>query len=534
MLITRHCQQSSDDLFTCERVMLRFLSGKCEPRGLDFNVWDYSMPEIYGIILGMFTKLGLVECLGISESDLLDFIIDVDKGYHATYYHSFYHAADVTAVLYRILFDMNASQYLTKPDMATLLLAGLCHDIGHPGLNNLFQVNAKTELYERYGEASVLEKYSCSLAMELVAKHKLFRNIASSPDAILPEGNHPTEDGMKDAMIKAIMATDMSFHYDMLNNLNTLIEVISTPLSSPSISDNEPTEAESGPDTSLQSSPTQSSFSCNCTALSSPTVYKIPSLCSRFSSCPVAQQPSHIHHHDHHRRQSSISSTSSISSSDSGCSEESTQTTHSLDMGRPSFNLTPELRQSLCNCLLHAADISNAVKPWGLCKRWSDMIVQEFFRQGDIEKARNLPISPNMDRNQHNQAQISLGFADFVVRPYFESLAAFLPDAAPFLTTLASNRAQWLLQKEALEAAKDMSMNTCVATVAETHETNGISSPIQPHLTTGRRVSGIFFFFLEGGKSFFGMIANRSILVLNMSKLIVFFFFFFFFFFSFW
>jgi len=111
--------------------MLRFLSGKVKPVGLDFDVWDHTLPEIYGIILAMFCKLGLVECLNITEGELLDFIIDVDRGYLATFYHSFYHAADVTAVLYNILANMNASQYLSKPDMAALLLAGLCHDIGH-------------------------------------------------------------------------------------------------------------------------------------------------------------------------------------------------------------------------------------------------------------------------------------------------------------------------------------------------------------------------------------------------------------------
>ena len=111
--------------------MLRFLSGKFKPVNQDFNVWDHTLPEIYGVILSMFVKLDLVKCLNISEGELLDFIIDVDRGYLATYYHSFFHAADVTAVLYRILLDMNASQYLSKPDMAALLLAGLCHDIGH-------------------------------------------------------------------------------------------------------------------------------------------------------------------------------------------------------------------------------------------------------------------------------------------------------------------------------------------------------------------------------------------------------------------
>lgn len=113
------------------QIMLRFLSGKLKPVNDYFNVWDHTLPEIYGIILAMFVKLDLVKCLNITEGELLDFIIDVDRGYLATYYHSFFHAADVTAVLYHILLDMNASQYLSKPDMAALLLAGLCHDIGH-------------------------------------------------------------------------------------------------------------------------------------------------------------------------------------------------------------------------------------------------------------------------------------------------------------------------------------------------------------------------------------------------------------------
>lgn len=97
----------------------------------NFNVWDYTVPEIYGYILGMFVHLDLVSTLGISPDELLDFIVDVDRGYQATFYHSFYHAADVTAVLFHMLQGMQASRYLPKPDMTALLLAGLCHDIGH-------------------------------------------------------------------------------------------------------------------------------------------------------------------------------------------------------------------------------------------------------------------------------------------------------------------------------------------------------------------------------------------------------------------
>ncbi|KAF9538977.1 High affinity cAMP-specific and IBMX-insensitive 3',5'-cyclic phosphodiesterase 9A [Mortierella hygrophila] len=490
--------------------MLRFISGKSKPMNQDFNVWDHTLPEIYGIILAMFVKLDLVKCLNITEGELLDFIIDVDRGYLATYYHSFFHAADVTAVLYRILLDMNASQYLSKPDMAALLLAGLCHDIGHPGLNNLFQVNAKTDLVKQHGETSVLEKYSCSLAMDLIDKHKLFRNIASSPAGILPEGNHATEQSMKESMVKAIMATDMSFHYDMLNNLNSLIEFTSTPSSSPSSSDAE-NESDLDHD-SAPSSPTDMTIPSSLPTPSTTTTTTNESLQTRLDGAVCHHSHSHCHSTPNHRRQSSASSTSSDCSDVSVDSDTSSQTSRSITGAsyRSASELTPELRQNLSNCLLHAADISNAVKPWTLCKRWSDLVVQEFFRQGDIERTQHLPISPNMDRVQHHQPQISLGFSDFVVRPYFESFVEFLPEASPFLVALTNNREQWvLMQKAVVEAEKEQSSGAVESSpitngetdahvnvdtsapdsAAETKDLQRVNSPLPAHLTSGRRVS---------------------------------------------
>ncbi|KAF9578047.1 High affinity cAMP-specific and IBMX-insensitive 3',5'-cyclic phosphodiesterase 9A [Lunasporangiospora selenospora] len=477
--------------------MLRFVAGKRTPVESEFNVWDHTIPEIYGIILGMFIKLDLLECLNISEGELLDFIIDVDKGYLSIYYHSFYHAADVTAVLYRMLTEMNASQYLCKPDMAALLLAGLCHDIGHPGLNNLYQVNAKTEVVKVHGEASVLEKYSCSMAMDLVTKHRIFRNVEKSPAAMLPEGNQATEGHMRDAMVKAIMATDMSFHYDMLNNLNSDVDPSPTP---------SPTQSgpSSSPITALETK--VSNEAAVPTSAVPLMAVAVDSSCSRFS-CPVSR---------HHQRQLSSSSTTSDSSATSLSSRGSTETAHSTATGsRFPVDLTQELRQNLCNCLLHAADISNAVKPWALCKRWSDLVVQEFFRQGDIEKAQSLPVSPNMDRDQHNQPQISLGFSDFVVHPYFASLAELLPGSAPLLETLASNREQWVVLQKELEQSKkeNGTVDSTAGAIATPHleinqgsfnrhaaydsptfdnssEPSRTGSPLPEHLVPGRRVSG--------------------------------------------
>ncbi|KAI8349764.1 hypothetical protein B0O80DRAFT_428800 [Mortierella sp. GBAus27b] len=494
MLILRHCYLSSEDLITCERALIRFVAGRAKPVNLDFNVWDYTLPEIYGYILGMFVKLDLVDCLGISTDELLDFIIDVDHGYQATFYHSFYHAADVTAVLYHMLDGMTASQYLSKPDMAALLLAGLCHDIGHPGLNNLYQLNAKTELLKEFGEASVLEKYSCSLAMNLVTKHSLFCNIEKSPLAVLPEGQPATDASMRDSMVKAILATDMTFHYNMLNNLNNLVEeTTGTPSSSESEpeDDAEESSAASSTPSSIQETPVTSGPrpKSKTVSMASPLVQSTTSETlesesrtrSRSSSC------------------GSSHSRSSVSSSDAEPLASPRSPKDPL-MFAPE-DLTLEQRQNFCNCLLHAADISNAVKPWVVCKRWSDLVVQEFFRQGDIEKAQNLSVSPNMDRNQHNQPQISLGFGDYVVQPYFEALVDLLPEADPLLKSLASNREQWVaLQKSSQQYGHDPYL--AVDPLEDPNTPSGPSSPGLPPMLSGRRVSGIQFVLLGLGRKY--------------------------------
>ena len=37
--------------------------------------------------------------------------------------------------------------------------------------------------------------------------------------------------------------------------------------------------------------------------------------------------------------------------------------------------------------VLHCADISNPYKPFNICAQWADLVVEEFCKQGDREKA---------------------------------------------------------------------------------------------------------------------------------------------------
>nr|CAD7461741.1 unnamed protein product [Timema tahoe] len=49
--------------------------------------------------------------------------------------------------------------------------------------------------------------------------------------------------------------------------------------------------------------------------------------------------------------------------------------------------------------LVHCADLSNPTKPLTLYKRWVELLMEEFFQQGDKEREQNLDISPMCDRH---------------------------------------------------------------------------------------------------------------------------------------
>mmetsp|Transcript_7866 Transcript_7866/g.10994 ORF Transcript_7866/g.10994 Transcript_7866/m.10994 type:complete len:429 (-) Transcript_7866:496-1782(-) len=106
---------------------------------------------------------------------------------------------------------------------------------------------------------------------------------------------------------------------------------------------------------------------------------------------------------------------------------------------QPAF-VSAEERALLVKVLLHAVDISNPARPWAVAQRWNDLITEEFFRQGDRERAEGLAVSPNMDRAAADVPSSTLGFVDFIVAPLFAAVARALPAAAPCLLQLGDNR----------------------------------------------------------------------------------------------
>jgi cAMP-specific phosphodiesterase 4 len=68
--------------------------------------------------------------------------------------------------------------------------------------------------------------------------------------------------------------------------------------------------------------------------------------------------------------------------------------------------------------------------------------------QGDKEREAGCEISPYMDRNDTDQAKMSINFLDFVVLPLYKALAAQFQEMKPCMENLTLNRDYWLSKQK--------------------------------------------------------------------------------------
>lgn len=72
--------------------------------------------------------------------------------------------------------------------------------------------------------------------------------------------------------------------------------------------------------------------------------------------------------------------------------------------------------------VLHAADISNPVRTAAASRSWANRIMEEFFRQGDMEKDAGFPISPMCDRESTCTCAVQRSFIGSVVMPLYQAM----------------------------------------------------------------------------------------------------------------
>lgn len=76
-----------------------------------------------------------------------------------------------------------------------------------------------------------------------------------------------------------------------------------------------------------------------------------------------------------------------------------------------------DLKFKALSYILHCCDISHPAKKWDIHHRWTMLLIEEFFRQGDLERELGLDISPLCDRNSTVIPKSQIVFIEVIVEP---------------------------------------------------------------------------------------------------------------------
>ena len=103
-----------------------------------------------------------------------------------------------------------------------------------------------------------------------------------------------------------------------------------------------------------------------------------------------------------------------------------------------------ENRYFLLELILHAADLSNPIRPFHIGKKWASKICEEFFAQGDLEESKGWDKSPMMDRKTTIINPMQMNFIDFVVSPFMAVMYEALPRVfSSSIDNLVENHKKW-------------------------------------------------------------------------------------------
>ena len=100
-------------------------------------------------------------------------------------------------------------------------------------------------------------------------------------------------------------------------------------------------------------------------------------------------------------------------------------------------------QQSLLDFMLHLADLAHNTKLFTISKKWIELLNEEFWKQGDLEKELNLPVSFLCDRDQINIPQSQKGFITGYIIPTFGSLVTIFPTLKFTLDNANNNLKEW-------------------------------------------------------------------------------------------
>ncbi|SCQ16856.1 3',5'-cyclic nucleotide phosphodiesterase, putative [Plasmodium ovale] len=173
----------------------------------DFNCLNYFEKSKYPFFDINLSLMFTIEH-DIPINLIINFLSFVEKQYNNVPYHNTIHATMVTQKFFCLSKKLGIYDHMEYKIKLVMFISGICHDIGHPGYNNLFFVNSLHPLSIIYNDISVLENYHASITFKILQLNQcnLLKSFSEKDFRLI-----------RSYIIELILGTDMKHHFEIIS-----------------------------------------------------------------------------------------------------------------------------------------------------------------------------------------------------------------------------------------------------------------------------------------------------------------------------
>ncbi|XP_075992691.1 phosphodiesterase 1c isoform X6 [Anticarsia gemmatalis] len=164
----------------------------------------------------LLNRYGMIHKFKVPPTILENFLGRIEDGYckFNNPYHNNLHAADVAQTVHYMLCQTGLMNWLSDLEIFATLVAAVVHDFEHTGTTNNFHVMSGSDTALLYNDRAVLENHHISAA---------FRLMRDEECNILQNLSREEFREFRTLVIDMVLATDMSFHFQQLKNMRSLL-----------------------------------------------------------------------------------------------------------------------------------------------------------------------------------------------------------------------------------------------------------------------------------------------------------------------
>mmetsp|Transcript_29009 Transcript_29009/g.75040 ORF Transcript_29009/g.75040 Transcript_29009/m.75040 type:complete len:974 (+) Transcript_29009:37-2958(+) len=459
----------------------------------------------------LFHKNNLITGFNLHAVKLARFLRNIEAGYcPKNPYHSAIHAADVLQTLHVVMQQGGiVPQYADRLSLMAALMAAIMHDYEHMGLTNDFLVNNSSPLAIRYNDRAPLENHHLAAGFTVLhsrdhnfldglpkAEYSRLRKIVIDLVLATDMKQHFALVGQFNAVVRRVMprakpqdpgpspnsprartsafghSRDKPMGRALSTNLSVLLDsqnlsvrrhpAASTPVSGemfPSIPHRNSMDVTESALSQLKAATQDASARIELLTPRSTgrsIAASLPSFRDRSTGGEITSAdrmtmgdrsthgectPSGDH---------TTSGENSIQGRDrhTGGSEGPVRGSSTSGNRESPSSLDESQKLLLLQIALKCADLGHVAEDHDVHIRWVHALEEEFYRQGDREKAAKLPVSPLFDRDKPGVTKSQVGFFDVVVLPLFQALTGLLPGVQPLLDGVEANYRFWKAEQQ--------------------------------------------------------------------------------------